>query len=86
MNYVVELTRSADRELWKVPEPLRTRLFKSIKALGNDPRPTGCRKLTGSKDGYRIRVGSYRILYSIQDKLRIVRIESVGDRKDIYRK
>lgn len=86
MSYSVELTRSADRELWKVPEPLRSRLFRSIKALGEEPRPAGCKKLVGSKDGYRVRVGSYRILYSIQDKLCIVRIESVGDRKDIYRK
>ncbi|HMQ74643.1 MAG TPA: type II toxin-antitoxin system RelE/ParE family toxin [Flavobacteriales bacterium] len=86
MSYAVELSRSADRELWKVPEPLRTRLFRAIKALGINPRPAGCRKLTGTTDAWRIRVGSYRILYTIQDRLRIVRVESVGDRKDVYRK
>lgn len=85
MSYRVELSRSADRELWHVHEPLRTRLFKAIKALGDEPRPSGCKKLIGSKDGWRIRVGSYRILYTIQDVLRIVRVESVGDRKDVYR-
>jgi len=86
VSYTVELSRSADRELWKVPEPLRTKLYRSIKGLGEEPRPAGCKKLQGTKDGWRIRVGSYRILYTIQDVLRIVRVESVGDRKDIYRK
>lgn len=86
MSYDVELSRSADRELWNVHEPLRSKLFRAIKALGNEPRPPGCRKLVGTTDAWRIRVGSYRILYTIQDRLRIVRVESVGDRKDIYRK
>lgn len=86
MSYTVELARSADRELWRVPEPMRTKLFRTIKAPGNDPRPSGCKKLQGTKDGWRIRVGSFRILYTIQDVLRIVHVESVGDRKDVYRK
>jgi len=86
VSYTVELSRSADRELWKVHEPLRTKLFRAIKALGKDPRPSGCMKLVGTTDAWRIRVGSYRILYTIQDRLRIVRVESVGDRKDVYRK
>ena len=86
MSYTVELARSADRELWKVPEPMRTKLFRTIKALGVEPRPPGCKKLQGTKDGWRIRVGSFRILYSVQDVLRIVRVESAGDRKDVYRK
>ena len=86
MSYSVELALSADRELWRVPEPMRTKLFKAIKSLAAEPRPAGCKKLSGSKNGWRLRVASYRILYTIKDRLRIVRIESVGDRKDIYRK
>ena len=86
MSYTVELSRSADRELWRIPEPYRTRLFRVIKSLSNDPRPSGCIKLKGTSDAWRLRVGPYRILYTVQDRLRIIRVESVGDRKDIYRK
>ncbi len=85
MNYEVELARSAERELWRIPEPTRTRLFREIKKLGMDPRPPGCKKLVGHKNGWRLRVGNYRILYTIKDVLRIVRVESIGDRKDVYR-
>ncbi|MBS1568255.1 MAG: type II toxin-antitoxin system RelE/ParE family toxin [Bacteroidetes bacterium] len=85
MSYRVELARSADRELWRLPEPYRTKVFRVIKQLGEVPRPNGCKKLKGSKDAWRIRLGPYRILYTVQDVLRIVRVESVGDRKDVYK-
>ncbi|HRN35604.1 MAG TPA: type II toxin-antitoxin system RelE/ParE family toxin [Flavobacteriales bacterium] len=85
MSYRVELARSADRELWRLPEPYRTKVFRVIKLLGEDPRSSGSKKLKGSKDAWRIRLGPYRILYTVQDVLRIVRVESVGDRKDVYR-
>ena len=86
MSCTVELSRSADRELWKVHEPFRSELFRTIKAPGSAPRPPGCRKLAGTTNAWRIRVSSYQILYTIQDRLRIVRVESVGDRKDVHRK
>ena len=85
MSYQVELARSADRELWRLPEPYRSKIFLEIKALGEDPRPKGCKKLKGAKDAWRIRFGPYRVLYTIKDALRVVRVESVGDRKDVYK-
>jgi mRNA interferase RelE/StbE len=85
VSYKVELSRSADRELWSIIEPFPGKLFRAIKALGIAPRPVGCKKLAGHKNAWRIRVGNYRILCTIDDHVRIVRVESVGDRKDIYK-
>ncbi len=85
MSYRVELARSADRELWRLPEPYRSKIFREIKTLAEEPRPKGCKKLKGTKDAWKIRIGPYRVLYTIQDILRVVRVESVGDRKDVYK-
>lgn len=85
MSYRVVLSRSADRELWRLVEPFRTKVFRAIKQLGTDPRPAGCKKLTGMANAWRIRVGNHRVLHTINDGVRVVRVESVGDRKDIYR-
>jgi mRNA interferase RelE/StbE len=57
----------------------------AIRALAEDPRPTGSRKLTGSVNDWRIRVGDYRIVYEIADAIRIVRINRVRHRRDVYR-
>jgi mRNA interferase RelE/StbE len=51
--------------------------------LANDPRPPGCKKLKG-RDGYRIRVGDYRIIYQIIDDVLVVNVVALGHRKDIY--
>lgn len=56
----------------------------SICELGDEPRPEGCRKLTG-RDGWRIRVGNHRVIYEIDDTNRIVTILHIGHRRDIYR-
>ena len=85
MSYKVELSRSADRELWRIVEPFRTRLFMAIKGLAVEPRPIGSKNLAGHKGAWRIRVGNFRVLYTMDDVVRVVRVESVGDRKDVYR-
>ena len=56
-----------------------------MRDLATDPRPTGCRKLVGSENDWRIRVGNYRVIYEIADEVRIVRIVRVRHRKDSYR-
>jgi mRNA interferase RelE/StbE len=62
------------------------RIYKAIAALGTDPRPPGCKKLKGAHSiSWRIRVGAYRIIYVIDDGIRIVEVREVGHRKDIYR-
>ena len=85
MTYQVEFVRSAERELWRLPEPLRSSIYRAIEKLGVEPRPRGCLKLVGSKNAWRIRIGACRVVYSLEDVLRILRIEQIGHRSNICR-
>ena len=85
MPYRIEVKPRAERALAKVPNPHRRRIAKAIDSLARDPRPGGCRKLTGAEDAYRIRVGDYRVAYQIADRVLIVHIVRVAHRKDVYR-
>ena len=58
---------------------------KAIDALARAPRPAGCIQLAGADDAYRIRIGDYRVVYEIADKVLIVYIIRVAHRKDVYR-
>jgi len=76
----------AARELESLPESIVQKIDKAILSLGENPRPPGVKRLRGkSKDGWRIRVGRYRVLYRIDDKSKEVRIFDVGHRREIYR-
>jgi mRNA interferase RelE/StbE len=81
--YHVRVERKAQKELSKIPEPYYSNIKTAILDLGNDPRPTGCKKLKG-RDGYRVRVADYRIIYEIQDSILLVDVVDLGHRKDIY--
>lgn len=73
-----------------IPKPYRAQIIKRIKALADDPRPSGCKQLHGVTDGqhpvYRIRSGDYRILYSIRESVQTVAVLDIGNRKDVYRR
>ncbi len=66
-------------------DSLLLRINESILQLAENPRPSDCKKLKGFKDLYRIRIGSFRIVYSLQDKILTIEILRVADRKDIYK-
>jgi mRNA interferase RelE/StbE len=84
-GYDVFIKPSALKELESVgSRKLRRNLVEQIQALADNPRPQGCRKLTGA-DQYRIRRGAYRVVYSIEDERRVVIVVKVGHRKDVYR-
>lgn len=85
MSYRVELESRARRELFDLPEKPQQAFERIIDTLQNNPRPQGAKKLTGSEE-YRIRWGDYRMLYTIDDKSRIVRVYRIGHRKDVYRR
>jgi mRNA interferase RelE/StbE len=85
MTYRIEVKPQAEKALAKIPNPYRRRIARAIDGLARAPRPTGSAKLAGSEDAYRIRVGDYRIVYQIVDKVLIVYIIRVAHRKDIYR-
>jgi mRNA interferase RelE/StbE len=81
--YKVRIERKAQKKLAKIPEPYYSNIKTIILDLGNDPRPKGCKKLKG-RDGYRVRVADYRIIYEIQDSVLLVDVIDLGHRKDIY--
>ena len=83
--YQVLIERSAEKDLKKIAAEERPKLATAMHDLANVPRPTGCRKLVGSENDWRIRVGNYRVIYEIADEVRIVRIVRVRHRKDSYR-
>jgi mRNA interferase RelE/StbE len=84
-EYRVSIKPSAAKELEGVPSKKdRTRLVDAVLSLAADPRPPGCQKLSGSSK-YRIRRGSYRVVYLIQDESRSVSVVKVGHRIDVYR-
>jgi len=85
MAYKVVLSKRAKRQMLKLPPGIDRRIEDAIDSLAEDPRPEGARKLQGVDDLYRLRVGSYRIIYQIQDKKLVVLIVKVGDRRDVYR-
>ncbi|MDA2937535.1 type II toxin-antitoxin system RelE/ParE family toxin [Acidobacteria bacterium AH-259-A15] len=84
-RYKLLIKPSAVKEIEAIPyKKDRRRVVDRIKGLANDPRPPGSEKLSG-QDRYRVRQGNYRIVYSVEDQARIIRIVKVGHRKDAYR-
>ena len=84
MNYRVVMLRRAQRELVALPKAAYERVSADLRALANNPRPSGCLRLTG-RPGWRIRIGDYRVVYEIDDDARVVTVLHVGHRRDVYR-
>lgn len=84
-DYAITFARSARKELEALDAALVNRLFPKIEALAQEPRPSGCVKLAGEENLWRIRVGEYRVVYVIDDKQKVVDIIAVRHRRDAYR-
>jgi mRNA interferase RelE/StbE len=84
MKYDLLIRRAAQRELAALPVSEFTKIESAVRMLSNAPRPRGSRKLTG-RDGWRIRVGKYRVIYEIDDAARAVTVLHIGHRRDVYR-
>jgi mRNA interferase RelE/StbE len=84
IEYQIVFARSARRELEDLPRPVGLRVLRRIESLTITPRPRGCRKLVGSANLWRIRIGDYRVIYHIDDAQRIVDIVAVRHRSDAY--
>ena len=84
-SYRVEIARSAEKQLRKLSKQQQQRLAKAMGALAHDPHPPGSRKLQGYNDVYRMRVGSYRIVYEMFEDRLIVLVIKIGHRRDVYR-
>lgn len=85
-HHEVEVSRTAERQLRRLPRADQERVVRRMLLLAEDPFPQGVRKLTGYDDVYRIRVGRYRILYSVSRRRLVIIILKVGQRKDVYRR
>lgn len=82
-KYSVVITKYAFKKLEKLPLIVRNELNKRILDLENNPRPSGCKKLT-NRPGYRIRFADYRVIYLIEDNILTLTVIDSGHRKDIY--
>jgi mRNA interferase RelE/StbE len=83
--YALKIKRTAERDLRRLPKALFLRINQDILRLKTDPRPMGTRKLKGSVEGWRIRVGDYRVIYQIDEVTMTVTIVRVRHRRDVYR-
>lgn len=84
-RYEVRISQTAAKQLRKLPREDQERVAAKAAALATDPRPAGTHKLRGYEDVWRVRVGPYRILYSVADAEVIVIVLKIGHRSKIYR-
>ena len=84
MKYQVRIIPSAEKEMDKLPALIHRRISRKILLLEGNPRPTGTRKLS-DREEYRLRVGDYRVLYTIDDERHVVTVFAVGHRREVYR-
>jgi mRNA interferase RelE/StbE len=85
MPYHVTVLPAADKAIARLPKHVRRRIAERLASLAADPRPVGSVKLSGH-ESYRIRVGDYRIVYTIEDDRLIVLVIEVGHRREVYRR
>jgi len=84
-RYSVEISRTAERQLKRLPQGERQRIARTVAMLAIEPRPRGARKLAGYDDVFRIRTGRYRVIYSVEEDRLVVLVLKIGHRKDVYR-
>jgi len=79
------LEHAAEKEFKKLPGEIFQRIIIHIKSLAETPRPSGCRKITGTKNDWRIRVGDYRIICEIDDNAHALQVMRIRYRREAYR-
>ena len=84
MSYRLVLSKPAVRALRDLPANVNQRISIALDGLKEQPRPQGCIKLQGREELWRIRVGDYRIIYTIDDAIKIVDVRRIGNRRDVY--
>ncbi|MDZ7961631.1 MAG: type II toxin-antitoxin system RelE/ParE family toxin [Aulosira sp. DedQUE10] len=84
-EYIVSFRRSAQKELEPLPKEIISQVLPKIEELVVEPRPDGCKKLKGHENYWRVRVGDYRVMYSVDDDSRNVEIINIRHRSQAYR-
>ncbi|MBX3026968.1 type II toxin-antitoxin system RelE/ParE family toxin [bacterium] len=85
--YRVEIRAIARKAIEALPRPAQRRVVAAIETLAETPRPAGCKKLRtpAGVDLYRLRVGEYRVVYSVEDQMLVVLVVRVAHRREVYR-
>ena len=83
-KYSLEIKQSAQKELDALDDALFTRIDRKILALADNTRPSGCKKLKGYKDQWRVRIGDWRVLYIIDDAAKLVTVTRIAHRREVY--
>ncbi len=86
MSYEILVLPKAQRQIKELPSAVQKRISAAVRALKDNPRPPGVRKLADVEDLYRLRVGEYRVIYGVGDKVLVVVLVTVGHRRDVYEK
>ena len=84
-RYTVATAQAVDQQLSRLPRSVQRRLTEAIEGLESNPRPHGVKKLEGHDNLWRVRVGDYRIIYTIEDGRLLVLVVKIGHRGDVYR-
>lgn len=84
-SYRIEVAKSAEKVLLKLPKKVVPDIIEAIHALADNPYPAGCRKMSGESNTFRIRVAVYRIIYEIHAQAILIKVLKIGHRKDVYR-
>ena len=84
-EYTVVFVRSARKELQALDRGVAGRILKRIEALRREPRPPGCKKLEGTDNLWRIRIGDWRVVYAVDDARYLVEISVIRHRREVYR-
>jgi mRNA interferase RelE/StbE len=84
MSYLIFLKKSAEKEIDYLPKKVYSKMINKLNSLSKEPRPVGIKKLK-NLEGYRLRIGDYRVLYMVDDSLKKVEIYSIAHRKDVYK-
>ena len=84
MKYEVLVKRNVTKKIRSIPKPYIAKVYAAFKELAKHPRPSGSKKLKGKTETYRLRIGIYRIIYTIDDVVRIVHIERLLHRQEGY--
>lgn len=85
-SYKIDFRPSVEKDLRSLPQPIIARVFKQIEALRDEPFPRQSIKLAGAEHLYRIRIGDYRVIYSVDDTLKQVLVHYVRHRREVYRR
>ena len=85
-NFTIEIKPSAGKELDALDDALFARVDRKILALAQNPRPPGCKKLRGYKNLWRIRVGEWRVLYTLDDAAQLISVTRIAHRREVYRR